>query len=124
LVEWLLPGPRAEEVAGLFQDPAIEMAAPDLILPEAANAFTKAWRAGALSQDLLAGALHNLAELDVVTIDTRSVLVHLPPLLPDLTAYDACYLAVAMSRGAPLATLDRKLAHAAAAREVPVTLSS
>jgi len=37
-----------------------------------------------------------------------------------LTGYDAAYLALALDRGLPLATLDKPLAAAARAEEVPI----
>lgn len=118
LVEWLLPGVRQEQAALLFEDPELDLVAPDLILLEAANAFRTTWRAGIVSSDDLGIALSDLAEIPIETVGTRTLLDGVAALSPELTAYDACYLALAILRNVPLATFDRQLAEVAAARGV------
>lgn len=120
LFEWLLPGRRHEEVAPLFEDPELTLVAPDLILSEVANALRKAWRAGNLSFEDLSVAIDNIAMVDVSTVGVRSLLPAIAPILPHLSIYDACYLALAIARAAPIATFDGQLAKAAEARDVPL----
>lgn len=122
LVEWLLPGPRHEEVAPLFEDPELELLAPDLILSEVANAFRKAWRAENLSSEDLSVAIDNLSRVAVSTVGVRPLLPAIGPMLLHLSAYDAAYLALAISRAAPIATFDSQLAGMAEARDIPLIL--
>ena len=67
----------------------------------------------------IAEAFHELdgVALETVEVD-RPLLLAASALIAghDLTAYDACYLALAEMLDAPLATLDRKLAEAAGGR--------
>lgn len=124
LVEWLLPGPRHVEASTLLEDPDLVLLAPDLIMAETANAFRKAWRDEVLSAESLSLALEDLYEVELTTVAVRPLLPTLAPLLPQLTAYDACYLALALQQGAPLATFDRELAHAAAEHDVQLPLAN
>jgi len=100
----------------------LELLAPDLILPEVANAFPKAWRAENLSFEDLSVAIDNLSEVAVSTVGVRPLLSDMAPMLPHLSVYDACYLALAMSRAAPIATFDSHLAEMAEARDIPLIL--
>ena len=67
----------------------------------------------------IAEALHELDEVAIETVEVdRPLLLAASALIAahDLTAYDACYLALAEMLDAPLATLDRRLAAAAGGR--------
>ena len=67
----------------------------------------------------IAEAFHELDEVALETVEVdRPLLLAASALIAahDLTAYDACYLALAETLDAPLATLDRKLAAAAGGR--------
>ena len=95
------------------------LAAPALIRWELASVFWKKLRRGEIGESVL-------ADLAVFIDELR--LVH--PSVPDgpeigatiliargsaLSAYDAAYLALALERAAPLATVDRNLTRAAVA---------
>ena len=54
---------------------------------------------------------HNLPSMTDLTLIAR---------LHQLTSYDACYLHLALIRGLPLATLDKKLKNAAEQAGVPL----
>jgi len=61
--------------------------------------------------------LTKLSSLPIIITEEISIL-STPLLLSlarahQLSSYDACYLDLALKRGLPLATLDKKLAHAA-----------
>ena len=120
LVEWLLPGPRYDEVRSVFEDEASVLIAPDLIFVEAANAFRKIWRAGHIDRDDLGLILQDLARVEIVSVPTDGLLSLIEHLLEELSAYDAAYLALALAREAAVATFDRSLAAAARARNLVV----
>jgi predicted nucleic acid-binding protein len=111
-------------VALLFEDPELELLAPDLILSEVANALRKAWRAEHLSFEDMSVAIDNLSRVAVSTVGVRALLPTIGPMLPHLSAYDACYLALAISRAAPIATFDIQLAGMAEARGISLILRS
>lgn len=123
LVEWLLPGPRYDEVRDVFEDGSHVLIAPDLIFVESANAFRKVWRAGHVDRDDLNTLMDDLARIEVIPVATESLLPLIVPLLEELTAYDAAYLALALARGAAVATFDRILAGAASVRHLTISLA-
>ncbi len=105
-----------------MEDPALDVLAPDLIFSEVANGFRKVSRASILAHKNLLRAIDDLSNLDLVAVGVRPLLTLVGPLLLDLSAYDACYLALALSRRAALATFDRRLASVAASHGVALSL--
>lgn len=109
--------------AALFAEKGLEHAsnwmqgralcAPQLVDYELANAALFKARRGAISGDAAALALEAFALLDLErhAVDAAQVLRLASRY--DLTAYDASYLWLAESLGAPLATFDRMLGAAA-----------
>lgn len=96
-------------------------AAPTLFWHETRNLMVTAERRKRIDAG---GALEYLSEIRSLSIrdcgagDDRRIIDL--ALARNLTAYDAAYLALAVSERLPLATLDRKLAYAAEAEGVPV----
>ena len=97
----------------------VELIAPELILPETASALLRYVRSG----------LAEVAEMVDALADLRSAVafVSLALLYPTafelalergLSAYDACYVALAESAGAVLVTADRRLAAATGRAEL------
>jgi predicted nucleic acid-binding protein len=84
---------------------------------EVANALLMAVRRGRLAESKLPGILEGLSALPVAIDDDSAARAWTDTLRlavsAGLTAYDAAYLELAQRLGAPLATLDRKLAQAA-----------
>lgn len=89
---------------------------------EVANALMAARRRGRISAPDVTRSLQSVSSMGC----TRDTQVIHPSVLAsaaaahDVTAYDAAYLLLAIRRGAPLATVDRQLARAAAAAGVPL----
>ena len=113
---WILPD-EASTSAGKAFDllETNDAVAPDLIWHEVRNVLMLARRRKRIDFDLVAQGLHFLRRLRIVTIpspDDHPILALAER--QALTAYDAAYLALALERQLPLATLDRKLAEAAA----------
>jgi len=119
---WVLP-----DEASTIADRALDLLgtndaiAPDLVWHEVRNVLMLARRRKRIDFDLVAQGLHFLRRLRIVTTPSPDD----DPILTlaerhGLTAYDASYLALAIERRMPLATLDRKLAEAAGREGVPL----
>jgi predicted nucleic acid-binding protein len=88
------------------------LAAPHLLPVEVASVLRRAVAAAELSEDVAALAHADLLELRVEHLGYASVGERVWELRQNVTPYDAWYVAVAELLGAPLATLDRRLAEA------------
>lgn len=110
-------------VASLFDEPDADAAtqalrshalhAPALLPFEFANVARSKSRAGA-PQARVQAALQTFDDLRIELHPLPAARLHALALSSGLTAYDAAYLTLAVSLGAPLLTLDQKLADAAA----------
>lgn len=88
------------------------LAAPHLLTAEVANILRRLSRAGHISADTASLAYADLVELRVALFPCEPVADRVWALRETVTAYDAWYVALAEELGAPLATLDAKLATA------------
>lgn len=97
---------------------------PELWHAEMANAFRSAIRAGRIDEEFVVGVCEQLNQLDIRTdvVGTQVQRLALEAHARDLTSYDTSYLLLAKDRGLPLATLDRRLAHAATVAGVTLAL--
>lgn len=86
-----------------------DLAAPHLLPVETANILRRASLAGEISADVASLAHGDLLELPVALYPYAPFANRVWELRTNLTAYDAWYVAVAESLGAPLATLDARL---------------
>jgi predicted nucleic acid-binding protein len=90
---------------------ALEVHAPDLLLPEVANAFWKAARFGDWPPASAEDATLGLVELPIRTHGTRDLLsgaVSLS-LMHGISVYDACYVTLSRREALPLYTADRRM---------------
>ncbi|WP_142521136.1 type II toxin-antitoxin system VapC family toxin [Pseudorhizobium endolithicum] len=117
---WVLPdedSPIARRALELLTN--TDGAAPDLLWHEVRNVLMLAHRRKRIAFERVIEAMRILRGLSLRTTapaDDQSILT-----LAErhaLTAYDAAYLALALNRQLPLATLDRRLAEAAARESV------
>jgi predicted nucleic acid-binding protein len=92
------------------------LAAPHLMLVEAANVLRRASLAGDISADMASLAHTDLLDLRVEFFPYQPCAARVWELRENLTCYDAWYVAVAELIGAPLATLDSRLAKSAGPR--------
>ena len=100
---------------GRWAESALEsgpLAAPHLMPVEVANILRRAALAGDITEDVAALAHADLLALRVDLFPYDAIAPRAWELRANLTAYDACYVALAESLRAPLATLDEKLARA------------
>ncbi len=110
LVELLLrseAGARVERAIGTAQ-----LVAPDVVSPEVIQTLRGLERGGKLTGARASKAVARLAESDVTCVPTKALLREMWSLRANLSAYDACYVALARALGAWLLTGDRRLARA------------
>jgi predicted nucleic acid-binding protein len=104
-------GTWAEEL--LEQD---DLCAPELVLVEATQALRRAEQAGRISRDLATVVAAELLETGIELFPFGPLATRVWDLRHAVTAYDACYVALAEQLGVPLATLDARLTRAPGVR--------
>jgi predicted nucleic acid-binding protein len=109
-VEWLLRTENGERVGERLADPAITLHAPHLLSVEVAQVLRRIERTEEISTARATSALEDLADLDINLYEHELLLPRIWQLRNNLTAYDAAYVALAETLGAPLLTFDRRLA--------------
>jgi len=110
LVELLLMTPVGQAIAGVVA--AAELVAPDVINPEAMQSLRNLERSGKLSGDRAAIAVAALAEGAVRRVPTAGLIPGAWSLRANVSAYDACYVALARALDCPLLTTDAPLQRA------------
>ncbi len=93
-----------------------ELAAPDLVDVETTAVLRRRWLSGSLTDARFAQAIEDLADLPLARFPTRGLMRRAFELRANVTAYDACYVALAEALDWPLCTVDRRLAHASGPR--------
>ena len=88
------------------------LAAPHMMTGEAANILRRSAAAGAISAEQASLAHADLLDLRVELFPYAPFAGRIWALRDNVTCYDAWYVAVAEALGAPLATLDARLANA------------
>jgi predicted nucleic acid-binding protein len=111
-IELLLRTARGEQVEGLIEDPDVTLHAPHLLDVEVAQVLRRLARAGTLSAKRASLALDTFAELRITRYEHTLVLKRVWALRDTLSAYDACYVALAEQLDARLVTFDAQLASA------------
>lgn len=92
------------------------LAAPHLMPIEATSVLRRAERTGDIGPEVAALAQADLLALPVRLFAYAPMATRVWALRNNLGAYDACYVALAESLDAPLATLDRRLRQASGPR--------
>ena len=114
-IRLFLPEEHAEQVQKLFEsaldDPTDTIFVPDLFFIECANVLWKKVRRGEYSQDMARQNLADLRALGLPTTPTSELMARALEIACEhgVTAYDACYVALAEMKEAPLLTADSRL---------------
>lgn len=106
-------GPAGVWAESLLSRP---LAAPHLMPVEAANILRRSGLAGDISADVASLAHGDLVSMRVEYFPYSPFASRVWELRSNITSYDAWYVAIAESLGAPLATLDARLTRATGTR--------
>jgi predicted nucleic acid-binding protein len=91
---------------------ASAVSAPDLVDVETVSVLRRRWLAGDLSDERFLFAVDDLVALPITRFPAGPLMVRAFELRANITAYDACYVALAEALDCPLITSDRRLANA------------
>ena len=93
-----------------------ELAAPDLVDVETVAVLRRRWLAGTISNERFDQAIEDLADIPLARFPALALMRRAFELRANVTAYDACYVALAEALDWPLCTVDRHLAHVSGPR--------
>ena len=93
-----------------------ELAAPDLVDVETTAVLRRRWLAGTITDGRFGDAVDDLAAIPLTRFPTLRLMRRAYELRANVTAYDACYVALAEALDWPLCTGDRRLANATGPR--------
>jgi predicted nucleic acid-binding protein len=110
LVELLLRTTLGRQVAGLVA--GAQLIAPDIVNPEVIQSLRGLERGGKLSSERAAKAVRRLADSPVRRVPTTGLIADAWALRANLSAYDACYVALARALDCPLLSTDAPLKRA------------
>ena len=110
LVEVLLQTPAGDKIRRLVAE--AQLIAPDVINPEVMQSLRKLERSGRLSGARATRAIAALARSPVRRIPTAGLIDGAWSLRANVSAYDACYVALARALDCPLLTTDAPLRRA------------
>jgi predicted nucleic acid-binding protein len=91
---------------------ASAVSAPDLVDVETVSVLRRRWMAGDLSDERFRFAVDDLLALPITRFPVGPLMVRAFELRANITASDACYVALAEALDCPLITADRRLANA------------
>lgn len=93
-----------------------DLAAPDLVDVETVSVLRKRRLQRTLTEQRMNAAVAHLVQLDFERVPTRQLVWRAIELRANVTAYDACYVALAETLGCELLTADARLAAATGPR--------
>ena len=125
--KWVLPEPDRPLARGLldrYVAGEISLIAPDLLLVEVASLLAKRHRRKQISADQAREAFKFMSKSAPGLFDTRPLLSRALDLSlrHRMSLWDCVYLALALERGCPFLTADRRLFRAGAGRHPSIRL--
>ncbi len=125
--KWVLPEPDGAPAIRLFdryEAGEISLIAPDLLLAEVASLLAKRHRRKQISAEQARGAFEFMNRSAPRLVDTRPLLSRALDLSlrNQMSLWDCVYLALALERGCPFLTADRRLFRAGAGRHPSIRL--
>ena len=120
-VKWFLNEPLSEKALQLlkqFQQGAVELVAPELLIAEVANVFWKRAARGDLTKEEAADNLQDALAINLPLVPTAVLAKNALALAQrhNRSVYDSLYLALALARDCELATSDERLFNAIAGK--------
>jgi predicted nucleic acid-binding protein len=110
LVEVLLQTPRATAILRTIG--ASELVAPDLVTTEVLSTLRQLVRQGLMTATRADEAVSDLVAAPLRRLPTLPLAAEMWRLCRNLSAYDACYVALAAALDCPLVSVDARLARA------------
>lgn len=110
LVELLLETPAGRRITDVVAGALL--VAPDIVNPEVMQSLRGLERAGKLSSERAAQAVVRLTHSPILRVPTTGLLAEAWSLRFNVSAYDACYVALARALDCPLLTADAPLRRA------------
>jgi predicted nucleic acid-binding protein len=110
LVELLTRSPLSAKIDRVVGD--TDLIAPDVLNPEVLQSLRGLERGGRLTSARASLAVARLAEIPIPRIPTQGLLHEAWLMRANISAYDACYVALARTLDCPLLTTDRPLTRA------------
>jgi predicted nucleic acid-binding protein len=110
LVELLLQTSVGRGLARIIA--GAQLIAPDVINPEVMQSLRGLERGGKLTSDRAATAVAALARSHITRVPTTGLIADTWSLRATLSAYDACYVALARALDCPLLTIDARMKRA------------
>ena len=112
-LKWVLPEDHSESAARLL-DEGRELWAPDLVWSELGNILWKKWRRDEIPEERVPAFLQVLQSFPLQIHPSEELIDAAWEIARDFrrSFYDSLYLALAVSRGCPLVTADRRLYNA------------
>lgn len=105
-------GDRARDLFRVHRD----LAAPDLVDAETVAVLRRRWLAGTMTDERFEQAVADLADIALDRYPTHGFMHRAFELRASVTAYDACYVALAEGLNCALCTGDGRLARACGPR--------
>ncbi|RME28036.1 MAG: PIN domain-containing protein [Deltaproteobacteria bacterium] len=109
VIELLLRTPTGARIAGRIAAPEESLHAPCVLDLEVVQVLRRYTTAGAITAAEAEQALRDLAELDINRYEHEPFVPRIWQLRHNLTAYDACYVALSEALEAPLLTCDNRI---------------
>ena len=116
VIDWLIQSSAGQLIERRIYSRNETLHAPHLLDLEVTQVFRRLAREGTISKPRADRAIHDLLNLRVVRYPHFILLPRVWQLRHHLSAYDAAYVALAESLGAPLLTRDSRLAAASGHR--------